>query len=154
MANKDDTSTEEQKSKDIESNEYINIHSPPSPIPSSPQPEKDGPLSNEQFEPGVVDSKDKVLRSTSKEGKECEKDQTEHQPEFLRPISTVIGRLTTSNVALPHNREGCEGRITPPPSLISPLPSTPAGSMTPVRMVINTRLFDIATTKQHVDTDP
>jgi hypothetical protein len=40
-----------------------------------------------------------------------------------------------------NDREVYEGRITPPPSMISPLPATPAGSMTPVRIFIHTNLF-------------
>jgi hypothetical protein len=75
------------------------------------------------------------------EGYEGEKVEKEGKPQFLRPISTAMNRSATSNLVMVNDREVYEGRITPPPSMISPLPATPAGSMTPVRIFIHTNLF-------------
>ena len=52
------------------------------------------------------------------------------EPEFLRPSSTGFSQKQTSEKFM------FNGRITPPPAMISPLPATPAGSMTPVRRKI------------------
>ena len=49
------------------------------------------------------------------------------KPEFLRPMT---GGMTPQKGSI--GRDICDGRITPPPPMISPLPATPAGSMTPV----------------------
>ena len=49
------------------------------------------------------------------------------KPQFLRPTT---GGMTPQKGSV--GRDICDGRITPPPPMISPLPATPAGSMTPV----------------------
>ena len=129
---------QENQTKDSESNEHLNIHSPLSPIPTSPQQEKSSPISRNDIEAEIVDSQDKISCKTAIEGYDGEK---EGKPQFLRPISTAINRSTTCNLVVANNRELYEGRITPPPSMISPLPATPAGSITPVRIVILANLF-------------
>ena len=48
------------------------------------------------------------------------------EPQFLRPSSTGLSQKQTSDKFMYY------GRITPPPAMVSPLPATPAGSMTPV----------------------
>ena len=53
------------------------------------------------------------------------------EPQFLRPSSTGFSQKQTSDKFM------FNGRITPPPTMISPLPATPAGSMTPVRKNTN-----------------
>ena len=48
------------------------------------------------------------------------------EPQFLRPSSTGFSQKQASDKFMYY------GRITPPPAMVSPLPATPAGSMTPV----------------------
>ena len=64
-------------------------------------------------------------------------DDGEVEAEFLRPLGSVsdrvvgnISRTQMSNAVSVYDDN--KDRITPPPSLISPIPSTPAGSLTPV----------------------
>ena len=52
------------------------------------------------------------------------------EPQFLRPSSTGFSQKQTSDKSMYY------GRITPPPAMVSPLPATPAGSMTPVSKII------------------
>ena len=64
-------------------------------------------------------------------------DDGEVEAEFLRPLGSVSDRVVgnISTTQLPNAvsvYDDNKDRITPPPSLISPIPSTPAGSLTPV----------------------
>ena len=64
-------------------------------------------------------------------------DDGEVEAEFLRPLGSVSDRVVgnISRTQMPNAvsvYDDNKDRITPPPSLISPIPSTPAGSLTPV----------------------
>ena len=71
------------------------------------------------------------------ENDESKMEDGEVEAEFLRPLGSVsdrvvgnISRAQMSNAVSVYDDN--KDRITPPPSLISPIPSTPAGSLTPV----------------------
>ena len=64
-------------------------------------------------------------------------DDGEVEAEFLRPLGSVSDRVVgnISRTQMPNAvsvYDDTKDRITPPPSMISPIPSTPAGSLTPV----------------------
>ena len=71
------------------------------------------------------------------ENDESKMDDGEVEAEFLRPLGSVSDRVVgnISRTQMPNAvsvYDDNKDRITPPPSLISPIPSTPAGSLTPV----------------------
>ena len=107
-------------------------------MPMTPQQETNNSVSDEELEHEIAESNStNILEELTVKCSEEKKGETDDNPEFLRPISTITNRsiaVTTSTSNNLNSRERCEGRITPPPSLISPLPATPAGSMTPVCM--------------------
>ena len=71
------------------------------------------------------------------EDDESKMEDGEVEAEFLRPLGSVSDRVVgnISRMQMPNavsTYDDNKDRITPPPSLISPIPSTPAGSLTPV----------------------
>ena len=67
------------------------------------------------------------------------------EKEFVRPSSVISNREASSNFATVSNNPDVSqsGYLTPlhVPSLLSPMPATPAGSMTPVSLIMPTRLI-------------
>ena len=105
----------------------------------SSQKESDNSLSDDEDIDNEIRKINEI--NTSEEKNEDDekqgKDEKDKGPEFLRPLSAIsnrcIGNTSTLNATSNGNvGDAFGGRITPPPCLISPLPTTPAGSMTPV----------------------
>ena len=96
----------------------LNISSPLSPMPASPQQKE------KYWKRGQEDDNKLTEQNSVEAPKEHieEYELSEHEETtFARPLSIM------DNTAM--------GRITPPPALLSPMPPTPAGSMTPVSIV-------------------
>ena len=101
-----------------------------------PEPKVSSPRAHVEEE--INDSNEIIMaKKIPVENDESKMDDGEVEAEFLRPLGSVSDRVVgnISRTQMPNAvsvYDDNKDRITPPPSLISPIPSTPAGSLTPV----------------------
>ena len=135
LANK--SSNVQDTDNDLQSNSDINALSSPKSFnsPQTPQPEEEVPASsNGKLEGDNITANDfdgehrnhSDINTQSSSLSPCLPSPNPEEPQFLRPFSTSFTPKHSND------KDVFNGRITPPPAMISPLPATPAGSMTPV----------------------
>ena len=129
---KNDTSTKDCDS-DNQENKDINTQPSSQPDLSTRQDSQDGMVAKlDKNDTKVKDCENEkpvqedTISQPSEPSNTATQIQTPEEPRFLRPCSTGLSQKQSSE------KELFDGRITPPPPIVSPLPATPAGSMTPV----------------------
>ena len=122
---------------DLQSNSDINALPSPKSFdsPQTPLPVEEVPASsNDKSEGDNITTNDidgehrnhSDINTQSSSPSPCLPSPNPEEPQFLRPFSTTFTPKHSND------KDVFNGRITPPPAMISPLPATPAGSMTPV----------------------